>query len=134
VSHGSEHGHGEGWFDLSPEERLTEYGRRKAHLEKILTAVRIHRTEDCIGAPLCPGREASDLLARVPSSQLGDFVSTVLAALADDRQEIENLRAERDRLRDKLRTAEQGREAAQREADAGWDAYRQERRAAEPRA
>lgn len=128
------------WFDLPLEERQAQYAKRKTALDELIVMVRMHRADDCIGAPLCPGREVSDRLSGIRPWEIGEFVATCLAHIADDQEEIENLRAERDQVRDRLRAAEQT--AARRkqelikavqDGDAGWEAYRREhdRRAAE---
>ena len=117
------------WYDKPAEQRRTEYARRKMALEEVLVLARMHRLTDCAGAPLCPGKEAADRLNLIPPGQYGDFVATCLAALADSAEEIENLRAERNQLRDRLAAAQAGKAAAEKDADAGWDAYRMEREA-----
>lgn len=114
------------WFDLPWEERRIQYAKRKAALDTILTDVRMHRISDCEGAPLCPGSDATDKLAAIKPWEYGEFVATCLAHLADDAEEIENLRAQIDQANQRVRAAEQEREAAVRDADAGWNAYRVE--------
>jgi hypothetical protein len=114
------------WFDLSVEERRVQYAARKAKLDEIAVQVRLHRLDDCEGAPLCPGGEAGERLSHIRPWEIGEFVATCLAHIVDDQEEIDNLRVELDRARDNVRQAEAKVEAAERDAEAGWTAFRAE--------
>lgn len=122
MSHDEDHN--DDWLDKDPAHRRASYAARKVVLEKIVLDVRLHRVEDCSGAPLCPGGDAARRINELAPRDFGDFLATCLAALADDREEIENLRVQLDQERARRIQGEQAHALTLKEADAGWEAYR----------
>lgn len=125
---------GDDWFDLPPEQRAEFYAMRMALLGELMADVRAHRAEQCDGYPLCPGADAAEKIRLIPPDQQGDFLASCLARIADQDGEIESLRTRLDQETARVRVLGRERAAAERDADAGWRAYRHEREAHQDRA
>jgi hypothetical protein len=118
---------GRDWFDLSPAEKAKQYAERMVMIGELVADVRAHRMIECEGAPLCPGHEAAEKIEQIPPWQFGDFVASCLARIADQDGELETLRTQLDQERARVKTLGEARLTAEKEADAGWAAYRQSR-------
>lgn len=120
-------GHGKDWFDQTPQERAAGYAARMVLLSDLLVDVRLHRAEECEGYPLCPGPAAVEKVQSIPRGNIDDFITSCLARMADQDGEIESLRTALGQERDRVKTLGEAKAEAERDADAGWAAYRRER-------
>lgn len=119
---------GDDWFDMSEERRREEYDLRRQALDMIVRDVREHRAEACEGAPMCPGAAAGRKVNSVPPQRIGELLMTCLAGLADRDERIEAIEAAHQRTIDRstgeIARLERELAAARRDADTGWNAYR----------
>lgn len=118
-------GRGDDWEQAGPAERAAGYAGRMSLLAELTADVRAHRAEECAMAPLCPGRVAAGKVNGILPHDMGDFVTSCLARMADQDGEIESLRVALEQEQARVKTLRQDLATSEREADAGWVAYRQ---------
>jgi hypothetical protein len=116
------------WWDenLAADRRAEEYAQRMARINAVLMDVRLHRTEQCVGHPLCPGAEAARKINELPLWEWPDVIISLFARLADMQVELENTR-NRLAMRDgQVVNLTEEKRAAEQDAESGWAAYRRE--------